>query len=265
MIWIVGIIALFVVLALSLVVVRLATVALTMTGLSAQAASFQARSAFTGTGFTTTEAEQVVDHPVRRQIISWLMLLQSARFFGILISLILMFAGAASDIDKLYRLGWLVAGAAVLLGFTHSRSFERHVDRLMANALDRWTDLDIQDYSRLLNLLGDYMVTEIQLNEGDWLAGKQIQDCRLRDEGVLILGITRDDGSYVGVPRPETELYSGDRIVVYGRGEVLQQLDTREQGPVGDAAHEMAVARQTEEMTDQVQEEESYDRKRGAS
>ena len=54
------------VLSLSLFVTQLATIALTYTGLSLEAARFQARSAFTGTGFTTSEAENVVDHPVRR-------------------------------------------------------------------------------------------------------------------------------------------------------------------------------------------------------
>jgi hypothetical protein len=55
---IVGIVALLVVLGLSLVITRIATVALAHTGLSSEAARFQARSAFTGTGFTTSEAEQ---------------------------------------------------------------------------------------------------------------------------------------------------------------------------------------------------------------
>jgi len=52
---IVGIITFLVLLGLSLVVTRLATIALSLTGLSSEAASFQARSAFTGTGFTTLE------------------------------------------------------------------------------------------------------------------------------------------------------------------------------------------------------------------
>jgi Trk-type K+ transport system membrane component len=56
MVGVVGIIALFTVLALSLFITRLATTALAATGLSWQAARFQARSAFTGTGFTTSEA-----------------------------------------------------------------------------------------------------------------------------------------------------------------------------------------------------------------
>jgi len=63
----IGIVAVLTILALSLVITRVATVALTMTGLSRQVARFQARSALTGTGFTTSEAETVVNHPVRRQ------------------------------------------------------------------------------------------------------------------------------------------------------------------------------------------------------
>ena len=64
-------------LALALVITRVATVALTLTGLSKESARFQARSAYTGVGFTTTEAESVVGHPVRRRIVMILMLLAS--------------------------------------------------------------------------------------------------------------------------------------------------------------------------------------------
>ena len=69
MVGIVGVIASLTVLGLSLVITRIATTALSLTGLSWEAAKFQARSAFTGTGFTTSEAERVVDHPVRRRVI----------------------------------------------------------------------------------------------------------------------------------------------------------------------------------------------------
>ncbi len=41
-----------------------------MTGLSWDAASFQSYSAFFGVGFTTREAELVVNHPIRRRIIT---------------------------------------------------------------------------------------------------------------------------------------------------------------------------------------------------
>lgn len=72
----VSIITLLVVVTVSLVVNRIATVALTFTGLSRDTARFQARSAFSGAGFTTSESELIVQHPVRRKIIMLLM------FFG---------------------------------------------------------------------------------------------------------------------------------------------------------------------------------------
>ena len=71
-------VSVLVVLLVSLLVARVGTVALTLTGMSREAARFQARSAFFGVGFTTGEAEAVVGHPVRRRIIMWLILLGNA-------------------------------------------------------------------------------------------------------------------------------------------------------------------------------------------
>ena len=50
-------VSVLVVLLVSLLIARVGTVALTVTGMSREAARFQARSAFFGVGFTTGEAE----------------------------------------------------------------------------------------------------------------------------------------------------------------------------------------------------------------
>ena len=68
------VVSLLLVLTFSLVVTRIAAVALVHTGLGLEAARFQARSAFTGVGFTTDESESLVNHPVRRRIVMGLML-----------------------------------------------------------------------------------------------------------------------------------------------------------------------------------------------
>lgn len=115
MIGIVGILAFLFVLGLSLVVTRIAAIALAHTGLSEETARFQARSAFTGTGFTTGEAENVVSHPVRRRIIMLLMVARSAGFVTIVISLILSFAELAG---KTLRECQLLQEGATLLGIT---------------------------------------------------------------------------------------------------------------------------------------------------
>ncbi len=197
MIGIIGIIASLTVLGLSLVIPRIATTALSLTGLSWEAAKFQARSAFTGTGFTTAEAERVVDHPVRRKVIMWLMIARSAGLVSILISLILSFGNAGeADVTRLLRLGWLVAGVAVLWILARSDAVDRAMGRIIEKALNRWTELEVRDYTELLKLTGEYTVREIKLDPTDWLADKQVQECRLHDEGVLILGIYREDGTY---------------------------------------------------------------------
>ena len=64
-----AVLILLLILLVALLINRIATAALMSTGMSRQYAKFQARSAFTGVGFTTSEAEEVVSHPVRRRIV----------------------------------------------------------------------------------------------------------------------------------------------------------------------------------------------------
>lgn len=92
----IAIFSLLVVLILSLLITRIATVALTLTGLSRESARFQARSAFTGVGFATHEAENVVNHPVRRRILMLLMLLGNAGIVTVIASMILAFVNQVS-------------------------------------------------------------------------------------------------------------------------------------------------------------------------
>jgi Trk-type K+ transport system membrane component len=73
-----AILSLLVILILSFLFTRLATVALSLTGVSYELARLQAVSAFTGVGFTTREPEHVVHHPVRRRILIALMVLGNA-------------------------------------------------------------------------------------------------------------------------------------------------------------------------------------------
>jgi hypothetical protein len=61
--------------------------------MSRDSARFQARSAFSGSGFTTTESESVVSHPVRRRIIMLLMLLGNAGLVTMIATLLGGFVG----------------------------------------------------------------------------------------------------------------------------------------------------------------------------
>ena len=71
----IAVISLLITLSLSLLVTRIGAMALMLTGMSRESARFEARSSFTGVGFTTQESESVVTHPVRRRIVMLMMLL----------------------------------------------------------------------------------------------------------------------------------------------------------------------------------------------
>lgn len=262
MVGIIGIIASLTVLGLSLVITRLATVSLNLTGLSWETAKFQARSAFTGTGFTTSEAESVMNHPVRRKIIMGLMVVRSAGLVTIIISLILSFGSDGNEADRLYRLLWLSIGVAALWFVAGSDYIEQWMTRMMKKALGRWTDLKIYDYLELLKFSGEYMVRDLKVGEKDWVVDKKLNQCRLNDEGVTVLGIYREDGSYVGAPIAETQIYAGDTLILYGREKALKSLDKRKEGVAGEDAHEEAVKEQKRHKIKQEEKEKAYKEKR---
>lgn len=262
MLGVVGMIAFLTVLGLSLLITKTAAVALSMTGLSWESARFQARSAFTGTGFTTSESRKVVDHPVRRRIILWLMTLRSAGIMTIIISLILTLGFSEGERQRLTRLAWLIGGIVFLIVLSKSRLVDRGLRKLIQWAMKKWTDLDVRDYASLLKLSGDYRVMELHVKEGDWLACKNINACRLPEEGIRVIGIYRSEGDYLGVPSSDTEIYPGDTVILYGRSDVLRDLDTRKADKRGEEAHQKAKHEQKRHAEKQKIQERVHKEKR---
>lgn len=237
----IGLATLLVVLTLGLLITRVATVALRATGLSHEVARFQARSAFSGVGFSTSESEAVVNHPVRRRIVLWLMLLANAGLVTTVATLLLSFTDTSYR-QQLLRLALLIAGLGLLWLLAHSSWVDRRLSRLIERALARWTDLDVRDYVSLLRVAGDYSIAEIRVEAGDWLEGRSLQQLELPDEGIVVLGVHRAGGHYFGAPGGSTPVEPGDTVVVYGRAPALAELEQRHSGAAGDRAHERACA-----------------------
>jgi len=239
-----AIVSLIVIVVVSIIVVRVATVALTLTGLSTQLARFQARSAFTSTGFTTSETEKVMRHPVRRRIIMTLMILGNAGIVTAISSLILSFVGAESSSGLWLRIGLLAVGLSLLWTLAYSEWVDNKMSQFIQRALQRWTDLEIRDYAGLLRLTGDYIVVELSVESESWLAQSRLTDLKLADEGVLVLGIEKNDSTYIGAPRGNTRLEVNDHVLLYGKAEVLRNLDERRNGAEGNWEHHKAVDEQ---------------------
>jgi hypothetical protein len=154
--------SLFVVISLSLLVTRIATLLLVHTGLSRESARFQARSAFTGCGFTTSESERVVNHPVRRRVLMTLMLLGNAGIVTAVSSLMLTFVDQRDDgLGAGTKFLIVAVGIAVLWILGSSQWLDARLSHLIERLLARYTRLDVQDYASLLHLTDEYRVTEL--------------------------------------------------------------------------------------------------------
>lgn len=240
----ISILSLLVVLTLSILVTRIATVALTYTGLSRESAKFQARSAFTGVGFTTNESEKAVNHPIRRRILLMLMLLGNAGVITAVSSLIISFVNVKESDSFVLNIVLLVSGVVILWSLASSKWVDRHLSNLISKVLKRYTRLNVQDYSKLLHLAGDYQITELHVAQHDWIADKSLAEVGLRDEGIVVLGIERHNGDYVGVPDGETEICSGDVLITYGLGQSIEEIDQRVRGTRAENEHRRKVADQ---------------------
>lgn len=231
-----AVVLLVVVALVSLVITRVATVALTVTGMTQPMARFQARSALSGVGFTTSESEAVVAHPVRRRIVMALMLVGNVGLVTAVAGLLGGFLRADAS-ESVVRVAILVAGLALVYWLSKSPFVDRHLSRLIGRLLSRYTELEVVDADRLLHLSGPYSVEEVPVQEGTWLAGRTLGELRLRDEGIVVLGIARD-GEYLGAPDGDTLLNVGETLIVYGRDTALSRIAGRPQGEEGDRSHD---------------------------
>ena len=214
-------------LIVSLLITRIGAVAFQLTGLSQEVARFQARSAFTGVGFTTTEAEKIVNHPVRRKIAGLLML---AGNLGIALVIACMISAASfvGEGSKLVQVLLLILGSAVLYVIGTHRWIDQTISRAIEWAFLKWTTLDVRDYVSLLHLADGYVVLELIVNDSDWIANRSLAEAALSAEGVLVLGLHRKSGKYVGSPNGETMVRTGDTLSLYGPIDVLEELDIRQ-------------------------------------
>jgi hypothetical protein len=247
----------FVALIFSLTITRVAAVALEKTGITQDIAKFQARSALTGSGFTTEESDHVVSHPVRRKIISFLLLIGNAGLVTAVATLVLTFMDRSESANLELRAALLLIGLAALWFLTRSRWVSKITDLLVDKALSKWTRLDVKDYIDLLHLKENFAVSRLKICERDWLIGRSLGQSRLHDEGVVVLGVERSDGRYVGVPTKQTKIKEDDTLLIYGPADVIEELDSRPEGSEGDARHSSAVNK--EEIRRQKQHHQDED------
>ena len=230
-------------LAVAYLAVRAGTLALVRTGLSRESASFQAQSAFMGVGFTTSESEAVVSHPVRRRVVRMLMMAGYAGIAATVSAVVVGFQGK-SDTNALGMFGllFLCVGAVILM--IKIPAVRQMLDAAIEPLLERIPALRVVDYEALLQLDDGYAITEVPFPKDHWGVGRSLRELRLADEGVLVLSVARSSGGHLGTPRAETSLHVGDRLLCYGRLEAIQRLRERRGDERGERERERAIVEQ---------------------
>lgn len=217
-------ISLFIIVSISLLLTKIATLALSHTGLSTQSAKFQARSAYTGTGYTTGEAEKIVNHPVRRRIISMLMIVGNAGIVTAMSSLILTFLTPDKTSSVLYSMGVIVFGIVFLWWAVRSKWVDRYLSKVINKALEKYTSLDVKDYAAILHLAGDYQVTEWKVGEESPLRNKTLNELQLIRKGIIVLGIQKATDEYIGSPYGKSMIQKDDTLTLYGKTDSFELL-----------------------------------------
>ncbi|MCA9270981.1 MAG: TrkA C-terminal domain-containing protein [Planctomycetales bacterium] len=253
----IAVITLLVALSLTLLITRVATVALTLTGMSRPSARFQARSALSGCGFTTNESEAVMRHPVRRRVIMTLMLLGNAGIVTVIGTLMASLAATTqtSPLLVLRNVAVIIIGIGALAVLASSQWVDRWLSRWIERGLRRWGNVEACDYMALFRLANGYTIVEKLVEDDDWLAHRSLIELNLPAEGVLVLGIQRDGGNYLGAPRGATAVQPGDTLILYGLIERLDELDARKADRAGAAARDAAVLEQQQIVTVELSEE----------
>ena len=172
-------ISLLVILTLSVIAIRVGGSALSLTGLPEYEARFQARSAFTTTGFTTSQASLVVNHPERRRIISVLMALGNAGIVSVTSTVILSYVDFEASVETLTKEALWIALAAVVFWFVGlSKWGDRHMTRFIHRCLQAMTRLDAARIESLLLLPNGYQVAAITIGDENETASDLLSEAR---------------------------------------------------------------------------------------
>lgn len=233
-----NIILFFFVIIISFIVIRIGAIAFHVTGIEWSLSKFQALSCFTSTGFTTREAELIVRHLQRRRIATILMILGNAGFVLMIATFANSFRAPAylSEIHipylnltiKSQLFPWINLLIIVIVLFVGSKiiSKTRLLQRVtvrIKRRLEKKQALRSMTFEEIVISTGGYGVLNAEVVQSSFLLDKTIGELGLRNRGVLILLIERDD-SNIPVPSFDTKILLGDRLVCFGHLEDMRQV-----------------------------------------
>ncbi|MEN8076490.1 hypothetical protein ABFP60_05960 [Clostridioides difficile] len=192
---------------------------LKLTGLDMDKARFQVISIITHTGFTTRESELIAQHPKRRRLVSYLMLLSyvgQATFFSLLVSAIK---------DEGFMNLLIISSSIILIIiflFKSSNILIKFDPLLYKFISKRWIkSLNTKPIEKVLYINEEYEVIEFVVSHINQLCNIHLKDFKLDFIKVLLI----DKGhTIIPIPNGNDLVEEGDRVIIYGRVDKLKEL-----------------------------------------
>jgi len=221
----------------SFTVVRIGAIAFQLTGLEWSLAKFQALSCFSGTGFTTKEAELITANKQRRKIASVLIILGNAGLVIMIATLAGSFIPRETIISRLsksilpFRISpdlviWvnlviIVVVVYVIYRVSTHEQFVRRVTNFLRKKIIKKEIFQKVSFEELLLATGGYGVSKITVSTGSSLLDKTLSQSELRRDDITVLAITRGVETMPN-PGANTKILLGDELICFGKLENIR-------------------------------------------
>jgi hypothetical protein len=223
MLSIIMIIPVLIIIVVSIVVVKIGSVALSMTGMSEGKAFFQSLSAFSGTGFTTSDSEIIMADSMRRKIVMVLMILGNAGYITVITTMVLTFAKGGGTTPTLINSGILILSLLFIYKIASNRNVIRFFTKKIQSNLEKKEVFKRMPIEEIKLVSSEYGIAEVKVKPTCSDLGKKLIDSGFRANDILVLAIERKNG-IIPTPKATDIIEIDDILVCYGRLANLEKI-----------------------------------------
>jgi hypothetical protein len=206
----------------SFIIVRIGGFALQLTGIEPDVARFQALSAFSGTGFTTREAERVVGNRTRRRIVTILIILGNAGTVTVIATLVASFTQVEGYMWFFIRLAIIIGGIFGLYQLIIRSNFGRRIPVWLQRPIMNQILRGAPAVEEIFYVEKDWAISLVTMTGSSKSIGLSVADITAEGD-IEILSIDRV-GAYITRPNWDEKIVEGDRLLVYANRKSVKQI-----------------------------------------
>lgn len=206
---------------LSMIIIRIGTIALRLTGMKWENAVFQSVSAFTGCGFTTSMSENALNDPKRRKIVSWLIILGNAGLITVVVTLIQSVQTKFNH--NLVHDFMVFLPVIICLGFLFGALFITNpVFRMVEKYFKIPGAETVLIIEKFMNPQNGHGLARVQVLTTNAICEKTIRELNPASNEFSILAIERDE-LFIPIPSETEKIKPDDILICYGKLENIRK------------------------------------------